>query len=85
MSKLHQAIHRLVTLSEESGLAHPLDRAYHTNALLTLMGEDAMEAVEETETLSLSLEETLSLLCEAAYEKGLIPENSVSYRDLFDT
>ena len=85
MSKLHQAIHRLVTLSEESGLAHPLDRAYHTNALLTLMGEDAMEAVEETETLSLSLEETLALLCESAYEKGLIPENSVSYRDLFDT
>ena len=85
MSKLHQAIHRLVTLSEESGLAHPLDRAYHVNALLTLMGEDAMEAVEETETLSLSLEETLALLCETAYEKGLIPENTVSYRDLFDT
>ncbi|MBO5754464.1 MAG: UDP-glucose--hexose-1-phosphate uridylyltransferase, partial [Clostridia bacterium] len=83
MSKLHQAIHRLVTLSEESGLAHPLDRAYHTNALLTLMGEDAMEETEDT--LSLSLEETLSLLCETAYEKGLIPENSVSYRDLFDT
>ena len=85
MSKLHQAIHRLLTLAEESELAHPLDRTYHANALLTLLKEDAMEAVEETNASSLSLEEALAVLCDVAYEKGLIPENTVSYRDLFDT
>ena len=31
------------------------------------------------------LEDILSDICDYAYEKGLMEENSIGYRDLFDT
>ncbi len=64
------------------------DRVYIINSLLA-----ALEISEYTETAEAddggnsepALEEILSDLCDYAAEKGLIENNSVVYRDLFDT
>ena len=83
MKHLHESIKNLLDLGEASGLCDPADRAYHLNTLLSIMREDAYE--EPKAVSDATLEETLGTLCDIAYEKGLIPENTVSYRDLFDT
>ncbi len=60
-----------------------------------VIGENACEHVGTPDTNATlenasgnrqeSLEEILSVLLDCAYEKGLIAENTVGYRDLFDT
>ncbi len=83
MKNLNETVKNLLDLCEASGLCDPADRAYHLNALLAIMKEDAYE--EPATATPATLEETLGALCDCAYEKGLLPENTVSYRDLFDT
>ncbi len=89
-----EAIARLVQYALAKHLAEPEDRLYTANRLLEILKIDALE--EETEEAILSfdpsdtsvqfdLEEILGQLCDEAYEAGVLEENSVGYRDLFDT
>lgn len=78
----------LVNYAIASGLIEEEDKIYATNRLLELFG---IEEYEEQETQPISspaefpLEETLKEMLDYAAEKGLMADNSIVYRDLFDT
>ena len=80
---IYQSIKKLVTYALEKGLISPLDKVYATNRLLEALELDSYEEPQE-EYAEVDLEETLRELLDYACEKGLC-ENSVVYRDLFDT
>ena len=82
MATISQNITRLVNYAVARGLIEECDRAYATNALLAHFGlsDYTEEAVEDA-----PLEQILCEVCDYAAENGLIPENTVTYRDLFDT
>lgn len=64
------------------------ERIYSVNLLLDVLRLDEYEEPEnkdEIKELSKNLEKILSAFNDYAYENGLIEENSVVYRDLFDT
>ncbi len=78
------SIQKLVTYALQTGLIAQEDKIYTTNLLLDLMG--LKEYAESDENLGeIDLESTLKELLDYAWEHGLIEENSVVYRDLFDT
>ncbi len=76
-------------------LIEPEDRIYTVNRLMELLEvdeiEDAVFAAQEKkpamtrETAESALPGILSALTDFAYERGLLKENSIVYRDLFDT
>ena len=77
-------VKRLVQYGIESGLIPEEERIYTTNQLLELFEEE--EYTEpEMEFKDVDLEEVLEELLDYAVEKGVLKENSVVYRDLFDT
>src|SRR5699024_6911563 len=79
---LSEMIQRLVQYGIDTGLTPECEKIYTTNLLLDVMQEDDYQ---ETENLSpMPLEEILSNLLDEAVNRGLI-EDSVTYRDLFDT
>lgn len=80
---LSKEIKRLVEYGITSGLTPECERLYTTNLLLELFDEDDYEDVS-IEGESLELEEILKNLLGEACERGII-ENSIVYRDLFDT
>ena len=79
-------IRKLVQYGVITGLVPEEDVIFTTNRLLELFG---LEDLEETEgQISMQeneLETVLRSMCDYACEKGLIPEDSIVYRDLFDT
>ena len=84
MEALYKNIGFLLDYAEREGLLSPFDRTYACNALLFAFGADEYEACEPSENIP-ALEEILATLCDIAYERGIIAENTVAYRDLFDT
>lgn len=84
-------IRKLVQYGLLTGLVPEEDKIYTTNRLLELFGllelqdldEDAFAEVENTGVED--LEAILSAMLDYAFEAGLMEENSVVYRDLFDT
>ena len=80
---LSESIKKLVQYGVESGITPECERIYATNLLLDAFGES--EYTEpETEYAKIDLEETLNELLDEAVKRGII-EDSVVYRDLFDT
>jgi len=73
----------LVDYAKRTRLISELDEAYCTNRLLELLGLCDFERVDATDAPELA--EILGAICDFAYERGLIENNSVVYRDLFDT
>ncbi len=80
---IYESIKKLVTYGLESQLIAPSDRVYATNRLLEILCLDEYDEPSE-EYENVDLESTLAELLDYACEKGLC-ENSVVYRDLFDT
>ena len=78
-----ESIKKLVTYGLENELIQPSDKVYTTNRLLEILGLDEYEEPAES-FANVDLESTLGELLDFACEKGLC-ENSVVYRDLFDT
>ena len=78
-----------------TGLVPKEDERFTINRLLELfeleeLDEDAVAAYQSRTPMSReeaeeSLEELLNRLLDYAYEKGILKENSIVYRDLFDT
>lgn len=81
---IQKRIMQLIQYGLNTGLIEPEDRIYTTNRLLELFGLEEFEETEE-QPEEAELEEILAGMLDYAYEKGLLPENSVGYRDLFDT
>ena len=80
---LSKGIAKLVQYGVESGLVPECEKNYTTNLLLDVFHED--EYTEPEEKFSgVDLEETLNELLDEAVKRGLV-EDSVVYRDLFDT
>lgn len=81
---MNAAIKKLVQYGIEKQLITPYDKIYITNSLLELFQMDQYVEPEEEYT-DICLEEVLDAMLNYAYEKGLLEENSTTYRDLFDT
>lgn len=79
------AICNIVEYGIDCELISEEDRIYTINQYLALFGLDEMEEVNERIERPINLEETLSELLDYAAQKGMIPENTTLYRDLFDT
>lgn len=82
--KLSRDIARLVNYGVASGLMPACERIYATNLLLADFDEDEYIEPEDELPSSEGLESILNDLLDDAIERGLI-EDSVVYRDLFDT
>lgn len=80
---LSKSIKKLVEYGVETGLTPECERIYTTNLLLELFKEDEYEDVS-IEGEELNLEEILKELLDEACARGII-EDSIVYRDLFDT
>ena len=74
----------LLRYGVEKGLLDTRDVIYIRNQLLDLMQMEGYDA-EDVTPADASLEETLAALLDHAAERGLLPDNTVTYRDLFDT
>ena len=80
---VYEAIKKLVCYGLETGLVEPEDRIYTVNQILDVLKLDEYEEPEE-EFSGVNLEETLGELLDYACGQGII-EDSIVYRDLFDT
>ena len=86
MERIQTDIRKLVQYGVQTGLVPEEDVIFTTNRLLELFGLDEPgDADDGTEMRESELEEVLNRMCDYAYEKGLMAENGVVYRDLFDT
>ncbi|MEY8352251.1 UDP-glucose--hexose-1-phosphate uridylyltransferase [Lachnospiraceae bacterium 54-53] len=81
---IYEAIRKLVQYGLNTGLLEETDRFYAVNQILDVMYMDEYEEPEGT-IGEICLETVLKELLDYACETGVIEENSVTYRDLFDT
>lgn len=92
---IQERILELVEYGLVTGLVEPEDKGYTINRLLELFGldeleDEVLEAYETREPMTeetavASLEEILGAMLDYAAEHGLLEDNTVTYRDLFDT
>lgn len=75
-------IRALISYAAGHGLIEECDKTFCTNSLMNLLGKDSID--DSCEEASGELHEILDALCDYAAENGII-ENSITYRDLFDT
>lgn len=80
---LNESIKKLVAYGMETGLVPECERNYTINLLLDLFHQDDYEEPQEEYT-NVDLESTLKELLDEAVTRGII-EDSIGYRDLFDT
>ncbi len=99
MTTIQTDIRKLIGYGVQTGLVPGEDVVYTANRLLELFGleelecpkaEPEREGAEDGDRAAAppaedELEAILGRMCDYAFEKGLIAENSVTYRDLFDT
>lgn len=81
---IQEDIRQLTAYGIKTGLVPKEDEIYTTNKLLELFELDELEdfSGEQQEE---DLESILGRMLDYAFEKGILKENSVGYRDLFDT
>jgi UDPglucose--hexose-1-phosphate uridylyltransferase len=80
---LFEHIEKLVQYGIDTGLTPECERIYTRNLLLEMFHEDAWEDVI-LDGQEIVLEDVLKALLDEAVERGII-EDSIVYRDLFDT
>ncbi len=79
-------IEKLTAYGLLTGLIEKEDKIYTINQLLELFQVEEYTEYDNDVTCRIDeLEELLGRMTDYAYEKGMITENSVIYRDLFDT
>ena len=81
--KLYEDIKKLVQYGIDTGITPECERIYTTNLILELFHEDNYEDVD-CDLSNLNLENILEGLLNEACARGII-EDSITYRDLFDT
>ncbi|MGN0158692.1 MAG: UDP-glucose--hexose-1-phosphate uridylyltransferase [Brotaphodocola sp.] len=90
---IQTAIAKLIQYGIYTELIKPEDAIYTANRLLELLHIGALEEKTEEKILNEradesivgELENILGTICDYAYEQGIMEENSIGYRDLFDT
>ena len=82
----NKAIAKLADYAIRSGLVEECDRTWAINTILDVLKLDSYTEPEWTWDIdSLELAPILEELLDDAYARGVLTENSVVYRDLFDT
>ena len=91
---IQNSILQLTEYALNTRLIQPADKVYTINRLMELFGLDELEAqatlpevtddIDKAEQVK-KLQEILESMLDYAAEQGLIPENTITYRDLFDT
>ena len=92
---IQEKILELVEYGLVTGLIAPADKVYTTNRFLELfqleeLEDEVVEAYAKREPMTKetaveSLEGILANMLDYAVEQGLMPDNTITYRDLFDT
>ncbi len=90
---IQESIAKLVQYGLTTGLIERADAIYTANRLLEALKLDALEEAAEAAILTWEMDEAivgeleniLGEICDYAYENGILEENTVGYRDLFDT
>ena len=80
---IETTLNELIEYAARKELIEEGDRAFLRGSLMSLFGISDCTTEIPSEVRSLSV--ILGELCDFAYEKGIIEENGVVYRDLFDT
>ena len=80
-----EAIRQLVTYALDKGLIQPSEEMWAVNALLEALSLDSYTPPEGEPTAEEDLPAILVTLVDDAYARGVLAENSIVYRDLFDT
>jgi len=81
---IYEHIKNLVQYGLETTLIRPEDKVYTRNLILDLLNlEDYIET--EYTYQNIDLEEVLQEISHYAYREGILEDNGVAYRDLFDT
>ena len=78
------AVSQLIAYALRTGLIAPEDEVWATNAVLELLQLDSYDASAQQDA-SIDLSEILTTLMDDAHARGVLPEDSIVYRDLFDT
>ncbi len=81
---IYEAIKKLVQYGLNTGLIEETDRFYALNQILDVMMMDEYEE-QPGQWDHIDLEAVLKELLDYACQAGIIEEDSVTYRDLFDT
>lgn len=77
------AVLKLVDYAKETGLIEEEEQIWAVNTLLDALGLDAL--TELSVAADATLPEILDTLLDDAYARGVLKENTTTYRDLFDT
>ncbi len=83
--RINEQIDKLISYGRMTGLIEDSDRIYVRNRILALL---KLDSYEETRSLCKSIDELgqiLDAITDFAVEKGLIDNDSIVYRDMFDT
>ena len=80
----NQAIAQLISYALEKRLIQPEDRMWTVNTLLEALALDGCALPEELPPAG-ELSAALDALLDDAVERGVLKENTVTYRDLLDT
>lgn len=84
MINIYLEIEKLITFAIDTKLIEKEDSIYCRNRLLGLLKLDEYEEQIVVDVAKYP-SEILDKICDYAFEKGLIPDNSITFRDLFDT
>lgn len=83
---IQQDIRKLVAYGRRTGLVAGEDEIYVTNRLLELFGLDELGEADDKACMETDeLEAVLGRMMDYAFAQGIMKENSIVYRDLFDT
>jgi len=89
MMNIYEGIYALTVYGINKKLIEAEDKTYIINRYLELFCEDDFELTEtqmrKIEASIIELPDILEVLVNAAYKKGLIPDNGITQSDLFDT
>lgn len=86
VQRIGQDIKKLTAYGLQTGLIEKEDKIYTINRLLELFELDELENEDEEVSMETEeLEETLGRMMDYAVEKGVMKEDGIVYRDLFDT
>lgn len=80
---IDHSIRQLVDYGVRTGLLEACDRAYAVNALLEELKLDSY--ADPGDVSEAPLPDILTALMDDAHARGVLPEDSIVYRDLFDT
>ncbi len=84
--KLCEGIYKLTEYGIQKGLISEEDRLYIINRFLEVFGVDSFEGYGEMPDASeINLDEVLNSLTDIAFEMGLLENDGITQRDLFDT